>query len=245
MKKLQLEKEYLDTLFDIDWNRKLISLKKDEKGNEVTFLNTQQLYNWSMQMAASLEGITHDEPFEGCGFLGLQPVIKIINDYHIILPSVDKFTIYGYIITDKPGNLIFSNEGLKAEITMIRYSRPYANLFISYSSKDKDFARQLNEPLSKIAETFFDETDIHPGDSVIGRIEQGLLNADNLILVVSQNSIDSNWVGKEWKAMMHLKKKILPIILDDVEVPPLLKDISHIKYKGDMVELIQKLSTSL
>ena len=109
-------------------------------------------------------------------------------------------------------------------------------MFISHSSKDKErfvnrFARRLQEAGVK---TWLDDDRLLPGDSLTEQIfTQGLGAADVVIAVLSANSINSRWVREELHNAANLKIegkcKIVPVVLDDAEVPDFLKDTVHVK----------------
>jgi len=127
-----------------------------------------------------------------------------------------------------------------------------ANIFISHSSKDKQFARKLAETLRKFGhKPWLDEWEIKVGECIPTKIEEGLMDTDYVVLVLTKNSINSNWVDKEWKAKyweeIHTKDTIiLPILLEDCKIPELLKTKKYANFKEDfsvgMVELMGSIS---
>jgi hypothetical protein len=108
---------------------------------------------------------------------------------------------------------------------------PY--VFISHSSLDKPFVRKLDATLSGHGVgVFLDERDIEVGDSIPAKIHEGLRHASHVINVMSSNSMKSKWVQEELDiAKMRRESSescvILPVLIDDVEVPV---GLSHIKY---------------
>lgn len=104
------------------------------------------------------------------------------------------------------------------------------NIFISHSSKDKEFVRRLKRDLEELGhEIWLDEGEIGTGDSISKEIEEGISKMDFLILVLTPDSISSKWVELEWRAALlreidENKKIILPIYLKSCNVPLLLKE---------------------
>ena len=102
-------------------------------------------------------------------------------------------------------------------------------VFISHSSKDKDFVRWLSSDLSNAGHTpWLDEWQIKVGDSIPEKIESGLDDADAIILVLSQNAVESKWVEREWHSMYWDEIEsgnimVLPILYQDCKIPRLLK----------------------
>ena len=67
-----------------------------------------------------------------------------------------------------------------------------------------------------------------PGDSLVDRIfEEGIKNADAIVIVLSSNSVDKHWVREELNASfirrVEGKAKIIPVVLDECEIPEALK----------------------
>jgi uncharacterized protein YjbI with pentapeptide repeats len=97
----------------------------------------------------------------------------------------------------------------------------YYSCFLSYSSKDDDFARRLHADLqAKKIKTWFAPEELKIGDRFRLRIDESIRIHDKLILVISRHSIDSPWVRREVEAALERedreKKDVLfPIRLDD------------------------------
>lgn len=112
-------------------------------------------------------------------------------------------------------------------------------VFLSHASEDKDrFARRLAEEfhLNGI-KCWFDEWEIHPGDSLFERINKGIHESGYFVVVLSKNSIDKAWVKKELEAgyskLVSNKVKLIPVILDNLpndSLPPLLANILHCNF---------------
>src|SRR5207248_344407 len=102
--------------------------------------------------------------------------------------------------------------------------------FLSHSSKDKPFIRQLASDLAKAdIDTWLDEQRILVGDSITEKIGQGLAQSDYFVIALSENSVGSAWVQKELSGALlreveRRKVVVLPIKLSDCDVPEMLKD---------------------
>lgn len=109
-----------------------------------------------------------------------------------------------------------------------RRDRP--SVFLSHSSKDKPFVRNLAERLETWGvRVWLDEAEINVGDSLTQKIGQALGDTDFVIAVLSRNSIDSQWVQRELqiaiqRELAERKVVVLPLLLESVEIPPFLKD---------------------
>ena len=75
-----------------------------------------------------------------------------------------------------------------------------AKIFISYSSKNKAFARRLSEDLNRMGhEPWLDEWAIKVGECIITKIDRGIADSDFVVIILSSHSVKSGWVEKEWK----------------------------------------------
>lgn len=104
------------------------------------------------------------------------------------------------------------------------------SVFICHSSGDKPFAQQLATALAgQGVRVWLDEAQIRVGDSLIGKIEAGIINSHCLIAVLSKRSVTSPWCKEELRMAMAMQIgsetiRVLPALLDDCERPGFLKE---------------------
>lgn len=80
----------------------------------------------------------------------------------------------------------------------------FYSCFISYSSKDEDFAKRLYSDLqSEGVRCWFAPEDLKIGDKFRVRIDESIRLYDKLILILSGNSVSSEWVGDEVEAALE------------------------------------------
>jgi hypothetical protein len=111
-------------------------------------------------------------------------------------------------------------------------------VFVSHASEDKarfvlDFATKLR---AKGIDAWLDKWEILPGDSLIDKIfEEGIKDAQAVIVVLSKNSVDKPWVREELNAAMVKKingvSKLIPVVIDDCQVPEALQSTVWEKIK--------------
>lgn len=105
-----------------------------------------------------------------------------------------------------------------------------SSIFLSHSSKDKFFVRELAERLREYGvKVWLDEAEIKIGESLTEKIGRAIDEMDYVGVILSSNSINSEWVQRELQVAIQkeLSKKkvvILPILLEHVEIPPFLRD---------------------
>ena len=112
-----------------------------------------------------------------------------------------------------------------------------AIVFISHSSKDKPFAKRLATDLADRGHTvWLDEWIIKIGECIVTKIERGISDADYVIIILSQNSVISEWVEREWKAkywdeISKGQNLVLPLLIEDCHIPPLLKTKKYADFR--------------
>lgn len=109
-----------------------------------------------------------------------------------------------------------------------------SQIFISYSKKDSEITTRLaNDLREKKFKVWFD-TAIGGGEQWRDAIETTLKAAEEVIVVLSPNSIDSDWVQYEGTVAYTLGKRIIPILVADLEesqqLPPWLSQIQYINF---------------
>lgn len=110
-----------------------------------------------------------------------------------------------------------------------------SKIFLSHTSIDKPFARKLGADLRNYGHTIWiDEAEINIGDSLIGKIREGLDSVDYIAVILSKASIESEWVKKELEIASNreIKEKrivVLPITIEEVKLPGFLEG----KFYGD------------
>lgn len=110
-------------------------------------------------------------------------------------------------------------------IAYIESLHPHAiefySCFISYSSKDGPFAKELHAKLQADGvRCWFAPEDLKIGDKFQERIEESIRTYDKLLIVLSENSINSTWVEREVQAAFEKEQThgalvLFPIRLDD------------------------------
>src|SRR2546425_3056258 len=113
-------------------------------------------------------------------------------------------------------------------------------VFISYNKADKATALDIATFVTvDDIKVWYDEWEISAGDSIVERINSGLTDCSHFLVVWSVNAATSNWVRRELAAALSRGidsgvPKVIPIVLDQTVLPPLLADIRHIRYQNDL-----------
>lgn len=136
----------------------------------------------------------------------------------------------------------FRNDELEQYLNIMEMDNiPESNhVFISYSRKDEDFVKKLSIDLKLSGvKPFVDIWEIKVGDSIAGKIMEGMKNCKYFIPVFSENFfLASNWPEIELNNALMLQgekeeKFILPLVIEHVELPMLLKHIKYANFKSN------------
>ncbi len=112
-------------------------------------------------------------------------------------------------------------------------------VFLSHSSLDKSIVISVALDLKeKGINTWLDAFDILPGESIVKKISEGLEECEYVLLFLSKNSVKSNWVTKEWETILWdeidtNRIKIIPIKLEDCDIPKILQTKKYIDFSND------------
>jgi len=85
---------------------------------------------------------------------------------------------------------------------------------------------------------WYDKFDLRVGDSVTGGINEGLAASKYFLIVLSKSSVASRWVAEELNAAVMEQVArggtfLLPTLLEDCEVPPLLRHRRYADFRAD------------
>jgi hypothetical protein len=118
------------------------------------------------------------------------------------------------------------------------------DIFLSYSSKQRDVAHRLSLSLEGQGHNvFFDRTDLREGGEFDARIRKAIEGSDLFIFLISPDSIAQGSypmaeLGMAEGLWPHPEGRVLPVLVMPVkidEVPPYARAISILKPRGDFV----------
>ena len=131
---------------------------------------------------------------------------------------------------------------------------PYHGIFLSHTSEDKLFVRDLKTRLNAqgVTNVWLDEAEILVGDSLTKKIDEGLKNTKYIGVVLSPRSIKSQWVEKELEIAINREIStgevtVLPLLYEKCELPGFLVGkyyadfTSPAKYDDSIENLLRRL----
>ena len=103
------------------------------------------------------------------------------------------------------------------------------NVFISHSEKDRSYATSLGKVLRGAGLHVWEPRDVQPGDNWALKIGEALAEADAVIVLLSPDSVASEWVRREIElaiSLPHFKGRLIPVqVRPTREVPWILQEL--------------------
>jgi hypothetical protein len=105
-------------------------------------------------------------------------------------------------------------------------------IFISFDSKDLDLARDLSKRLEKVGLTVTSSSSKIDNERLEKGHIEGLIKADEVIFLITNNAIEGKRVFFEMGAADALEKRLATILvgLRPKELPDIFKGLDYIKY---------------
>lgn len=127
-----------------------------------------------------------------------------------------------------------------------------ANVFVSHRSADEVAAERLaNDIRAAGHNVWLDTWEIGLGDSITGKMNQGLEGAAYVVLCLSSAGVMSPWMSREWlstlaRQLNGIGVKLLPARLSNSGDPPaILADLKYVDmtldYKAALAEILRAL----
>lgn len=180
----------------------------------------------------------------------LQSSEKTIDDARrAICDGIDILRWIGTLLSEA----VIPREGEPTEVPMIELKEAEqersSGIFLSHSSMDRDTAQKIASVLQALNyDVWYSDWEIKPGESIVQKINEGLAKNDTLIVVLSPNSVKSNWVKKELNSavMMQLSGKnirIIPVLIEKCDIPATLEEIKYVDMKNFQAGIIELLDS--
>ncbi len=108
-------------------------------------------------------------------------------------------------------------------------------VFISYSRKDVEYVSELRNALEAALKAqdvciWMDKFNIRAGEDWIDEVETALRQSSYMIYVHTSSSATSSQVRKEWSYFLNRGKHVIPLIVENVELPFLLETIQFLDF---------------
>lgn len=104
-------------------------------------------------------------------------------------------------------------------------------VFVSYSEQDKATMEKIRNSLRRESLTVWtNTTDIQTGEDFQNAIDRGIEQTDNLVYLLSPDSVKSEYVRKELEYAVSLQKRIIPVLVRETSVDEIPKALQGVQY---------------
>jgi hypothetical protein len=149
-----------------------------------------------------------------------------------------RLAVFGSIVDARRETHDPRRAGVAARSSIDGVERPRLKVFLSHNSADKPLARRLAHDLQTAnVDVWLDQWQIGVGDAFEQCIEQGLAQADFVIVLLTRGSVASEWVNREWRDKIAREAAtrrivVLPVRAENCELPDFLAQRSHADISG-------------
>src|SRR5919199_11680 len=113
-------------------------------------------------------------------------------------------------------------------------------VFISYSEQDRETMEKIRNSLRRESLTVWtNTTDVQTGEDFQSAIDRGIEQTDNLVYLVSPDSVQSEFVRKELEYAVSLHKRIIPVLVRETppeSIPKALQGVQYIDLTDNVKE---------
>lgn len=111
-----------------------------------------------------------------------------------------------------------------------------SHIFISYHQGDADFAAVMSIHIEKASfDTWMDKNRLRPGQDWSVEIDEAIINAHALIVIMSPEAKASEYVTYEWSFALGAGVPVIPVMYKDTTLHPRLARLQHLKFTDTTV----------
>jgi WD40 repeat protein len=113
-------------------------------------------------------------------------------------------------------------------------------VFISYADEDRATMEKIRNSLRRESITVWtDKTDIQTGEASEEAIKRGIEQADNVVYLLSPDSVKSDLARQELEYALSLNKRIIPVLVREISsesIPSALRDLHKVDLTDNVKE---------
>lgn len=112
-------------------------------------------------------------------------------------------------------------------------------IFLCHATEDKKFVERLAKDLMRFGiEVWFDKFEMKVGESLLEKIDDGIMSSGYFAVILSPRSVGKPWVKHEIRSAFAKKFrddsfKILPVMYEECETPLYLADLFYADFTGN------------
>lgn len=124
-------------------------------------------------------------------------------------------------------------------------------IFFSYAYDDHDRAQKIINGLrEREYDVWVGDENIDEGDEIVEALQRGIEQSDMFVVLLSENSVEAPWIDSELGVATAQQSRspdypILPILLDDSDVPELLHKSQYTDVSESIEEAVDVISDAI
>ena len=125
---------------------------------------------------------------------------------------------------------------------------PLSTVFLSYAHADLLLAQRLRTDLGALGISIWSDDAIQAGERWQEVIRNRLTEAVGVIVLITPNSLQSQWVVREWQHALTRDRQVIPVLANGVtfaDLPLDLQDIQGISLDSDYEGALRSLAATL
>jgi len=121
--------------------------------------------------------------------------------------------------------------GVGVQIAAIHLlTRRTRTIFLSHTAADAGVATRIAADLrGRGIRVILPQEEIAPGDRIASKVAAAIGRSDSVVVLMSRDAAASHWVQRELQVARDQSRRIIPVIVGDVEVPESLRDIRYLR----------------
>ena len=197
----------------------IMAVQKDSLGIETTTLVECKRYGLDHKVGIALiRGLYGVKSFLGVSNALLVTTSEFSEDARKFVESKYDIQLVDYSQLLK----WFQDYAPPPDKTPYAEKRVFHSCFISHSSKDKEFVEKLNRSLRVAGvRVWYAPEDLLPGQKLHDQIKKAINSFDKLLLVLSPNSMGSNWVTTEIRDARDREREENRQVLFPISIVPM------------------------
>lgn len=163
------------------------------------------------------------------------------------MPLAPTMLINGFMVaTYSTGRKSFQEYNWSAKTFYASGAGMTGKIFMSYSRRELGFVDDLVSQLEqKGYDVWLDYRVLIPGSPWKEQIDKGLDESDTVLLVISKASISSQYVELEWRHFLDMKKRMILLIFEAVDLPEELEKFEWVDFRGSYQAGLDELFSQL
>lgn len=158
--------------------------------------------------------------------LVLAGVAIVVSLGYMTVITLDRVSPLELVIS-LSGSVLGVGLGLGAVYLLTRRTR---TIFLSHTASDAAVATRIAADLrGRGIRVILPQEEIAPGDRIASKVAAAIERSDSVVVLMSRDAAASHWVQKELQVARDQSRRIIPVIVGEMEIPDSIREIRYLK----------------